>query len=262
MKQDQIVIPSAEPFLFRGDSTGCLLIHGFTGTPKEMRWMGEFLAHQGRTVLGIRLAGHATQPADLVRTNRKDWFASVEDGIHMLSSACSRVFLAGLSMGGVLALLSASRFPVDGVIAMSTPHNLLEENLRDPRFKILPLLSPFIPEISKGTPEWHEPINYTDHISYPKYPTPSIREFVKTMEEMRASLPSLKMPLLIIQSHLDHTIPGDSLEYISSHVSSSDIEKIWLNQSNHVITREPERQVVFQAASDFINRILNQNTGV
>jgi len=51
--------PGAEPFFLSGSRCGCLLVHGFTGTPKEMRWMGENLHSQGYTVLGIRLSGHA-----------------------------------------------------------------------------------------------------------------------------------------------------------------------------------------------------------
>ena len=70
------IIPSAEPFFFPGSKTGILLIHGFTGTPKEMRWMGEYL-HQKQhlTVLGIRLSGHATQPEDMLRSSYTDWLA-------------------------------------------------------------------------------------------------------------------------------------------------------------------------------------------
>ena len=48
MKQN-FIIPSAEPFYYQGNKIGCLLIHGFTGTPKEMRLMGEYLANQGYT---------------------------------------------------------------------------------------------------------------------------------------------------------------------------------------------------------------------
>ena len=60
-----MIIPTAEPFYLPGNNIGCLLVHGFTGAPKEMRWMGEFLGNQGYTVLGIRLAGHATTPEDM-----------------------------------------------------------------------------------------------------------------------------------------------------------------------------------------------------
>ena len=69
------IIPTAEPFFFPGDRTGCLLVHGFTGTPKEMRWLGEYLADLGFSALGVRLVGHATQVEDLIRTCWRDWLA-------------------------------------------------------------------------------------------------------------------------------------------------------------------------------------------
>ena len=79
------IIPTAEPFFFAGKGAnakiGCLVTHGFTGAPKEMRWLGEYLNHQGYTVCGIRLNGHATKPEDMVRSHWQDWLLSVEDGL-------------------------------------------------------------------------------------------------------------------------------------------------------------------------------------
>ena len=57
-----MIIPTAEPFFFPGNRIGCLLVHGFTGAPKEMRWMGEYLNQQGYTVgrIGLPLWKMAT----------------------------------------------------------------------------------------------------------------------------------------------------------------------------------------------------------
>ena len=75
------VLSGAEPFLYRGESgVGVLLIHGWTSSPQEMRDLGKHLAGQGHTVLGLRLPGHATRPADLKRMRWRDWLAAVEDG--------------------------------------------------------------------------------------------------------------------------------------------------------------------------------------
>src|SRR5688500_2485300 len=117
------IIPTAEPFFLLGDSSkpACLLVHGFTGTPKEMRGMGEYLHRQGYTCLGIRLAGHATHPEDMIRSRWTDWIASVEDGYNLLCGLTDDIFLIGLSMGGILSLLMSTRLSVKGVIAMSTP---------------------------------------------------------------------------------------------------------------------------------------------
>ena len=99
-----MIIPTAEPFFFPGGSTGVLLVHGFTGAPKEMRWMGEYLHEQGYSVLGVRLAGHATQMEDLNHVKWSDWLNSVEDGYHILKGASEKIVIAGLSMGGILSL--------------------------------------------------------------------------------------------------------------------------------------------------------------
>src|SRR5215211_7952180 len=111
------IIPTAEPFLFLGKpgKPACLLIHGFTGTPKEMRWMGEFLNQQGYTCLGIRLAGHATNPEDMIRSNWTDWTASVEEGYRLLRGVSDSILLMGLSMGGILSLLMSTQLDVMGV---------------------------------------------------------------------------------------------------------------------------------------------------
>jgi carboxylesterase len=112
------IIATAEPFFLPGSDentkTGCLVTHGFTGSPKEMRWLGEYLNRQGYTVCGMRLAGDATRLEDMVRARWQDWLLSVEDGINLLRSCTDQVCLLGLSMGGVLSLTAATRFPVRG----------------------------------------------------------------------------------------------------------------------------------------------------
>ncbi|NPV77229.1 MAG: alpha/beta fold hydrolase [Anaerolineae bacterium] len=256
MDRNQMVIPTAEPFLFQGDSVGCILVHGFTGTPKEMRWMGEYFANLGRTVLGVRLTGHATQPADMVRTKWWDWLASVEDSIHLLRNNCDHVFMMGLSMGGALTLLAAARYPLDGIIAMSTPHALPT----DPRLRLLPILKYLVPEVPKGPSDWHDLNNIQDHVSYPKYPTPCIPELLDLLAEMRSSLPQINTPVLLMQSRQDVTIPKESMKFIFDHVASPIKEMMWLENSGHVITREPPRLQVYQAAENFINRILSKES--
>src|SRR3989304_2424624 len=92
-----MLLKSAEPFYFPGGNIGCLLVHGFTGTPKEMRYLGKNLANRGYSVLGVRLVGHATRMEDMTRTSYRDWLASVEDGWWMLSGCSEKIFVIGRS---------------------------------------------------------------------------------------------------------------------------------------------------------------------
>lgn len=247
------IIPTAEPFFFPGGRTGCLVIHGFTGAPKEMRWLGEDLAQRGYSVLGVRLAGHATRPEDMLRVRWEDWLLSVEDGWHLLSGCTERIFVMGLSMGGILSLLFASDHPAAGVVAMSTPHHLPH----DPRLPYAELLSRISPSIAKGAPDWHDPQVAEDHVDYPNYPTRAIAELRDLLVEMRAALPEISTPTLLIYSKDDGSVRPEErhAEQISAALGSKDKHVLWIEGSGHVITRDAGRHQVFQAIADFIRRI-------
>lgn len=252
------IIPTAEPFLFVGEPSkpACLLIHGFTGTPKEMRWMGEFLNQQGYTCLGIRLAGHATDPQDMIRSNWTDWTASVEDGYHLLRGVTDNIFLMGLSMGGILSLLMSTRLDVKGVVGMSTPYKLPD----DPRLRHIDWISKFVTYMPKSDEEpgssWFDKEAWKDHVSYPQNPVRSIGQLNKLLGEMRLALPHVRVPVLLIHSRDDHYVVPDNMELIYADlVNASDKTKLHVTGSGHVVPRDAARQQAFQYALDFIQRI-------
>ncbi len=244
-------IPSAEPFFLPGGEIGCLLIHGFTGAPKEMRWMGEYLAGQGRTVLGIRLSGHATNEKDMLRARWQDWAASVEDGWHILSGTAKKIFVIGLSMGGVLSLFHAARFPVHGIVAMSTPYNLPP----DPRLPFLRWLHWLIPFAAKKDSDWIHPEMAEDHIHYPHYPTQAILELKVLLAEMRTRLPQISAPTLLMHSRQDQGVAPENMPKIYAELGAQDKEMLWIENSGHVLTRDAARQEVFATAEAFIRRV-------
>lgn len=252
------IIPTAEPFLFVGELSkpACLLIHGFTGTPKEMRWMGEFLNQQGYTCLGIRLAGHATDPQDMIRSNWTDWTASVEDGYHLLRGVTDNIFLMGLSMGGILSLLMSTRLDVKGVVGMSTPYKLPD----DPRLRHIDWISKFVTYMPKSDEEpgssWFDKEAWKDHVSYPQNPVRSIGQLNKLLGEMRPALPHVRVPVLLIHSRDDHYVVPDNMELIYADlVNASDKTKLHVTGSGHVVPRDAARQQAFQHTLDFIQRI-------
>ncbi len=217
--------------------------------------MGEYLNQKGYTVCGMRLAGHATDPEHMIRSRKEDWLATIEDGYHLLRSSCEKVFFLGLSMGGILSLTMASRLPVAGVVAMSTPFTLPP----DPRKKIIKLYSFFFPYLNKGNKEpgsgWFDKEVWKQHVAYPRNPVRPIAELTQLMDLMRISLPELKIPVLLIHSRDDDYAVKDSMESIYNSLGSTDKEKLWVEGGGHVITEEPTRHVVFEAAARFIERV-------
>jgi carboxylesterase len=189
----------------------------------------------------------------MLRARWQDWFASVEDGWHILSNTCQHTFLVGLSMGGALCLLAGSQFPAAGVIAMSTPYDVP----KDPRLPYIKILHRLQPSVANGPPDWHNSQAALDHIDYPYYPTRSIMELRDLLAAMRANLIKVKLPVLLIHSRQDHSVLPDNMPAIYNALGTERKSMLWLDDSNHVITREPERLRVFQAAEDFIQQTVN-----
>lgn len=255
------IIPTAEPFFLPASTeVGILLVHGFTGAPKEMRWMGEYLHKQGFTVLGPRLAGHATTPEDMIRSSYGDWIASVEDGFHLLSGAVKTIYMMGLSMGGVLTLTTGAYLPVKGLVCMSTPYALPP----DRRLRHIDWISKTIPYMPKSAEEpgsgWFDKEAYKDHISYPQNPVHAIGELNKLLGIMQAALPQIQKPVLLIHSRDDHYVNESSMPQIYDHLGATDKQMIWIEGSGHVITRDARRQDVFKAAADFVRQHETRNT--
>ena len=224
--------------------------------------MGEHLHGQGYTCLGIRLAGHATDPEDMIRSRWTDWTASIEDGYNLLCGLTDNIFLAGLSMGGTLALLMSTRLAprVRGVIAMSTPARLPT----DYPIWFMEFLSRFIkyrpkPNQPSGS-GWFDKAAYREHIAYSRNPVRSAAELKKLTLEMIAALPRVTVPVLLMHSKDENYVLPANMESIYARlVNAPDKTKLYITGSGHVLPRDASREQVFKAAAEFIQRISTQN---
>ena len=255
--------------------TACLLIHGFSGSPAELYELGEALASKNIRVHGLCLPGHGNNADQLIETGRKQWLAAAEEGLTSLSSY-PNIFLAGLSMGGVLALLLAERHPdnIVGTIVMSTPTRIKGGW----QLKVLPLARYFVkwfyplqflnfrdPKIQEKTlhqARLRDPaitIDFSDpaaiaHIKQMiRVPVPAIDELVRLTALARKRLSRVRTPLCIIQSKQDQTVLPVCAEEIYQLATEAQPKSLhWLERSDHVITMGPEKEEVFKLCEAFI----------
>ena len=95
------------------------LIHGVTGTPTEMGYLGRRLARHGWDVYAPTLPGHCTRIRDLLRTCENDWTAHVQARLAFVRERYDYLCVAGLSAGALLALQSSVAANVDGLGVLS-----------------------------------------------------------------------------------------------------------------------------------------------
>ena len=108
--------PHHAPFHWHNGPHAVLLIHGFPGTPAEMRPVGELLAQKGWSVHGLLLPGFGAQFPTLGDRQQVDWQAAVDRAATELRRSYTTVLLTGNSFGAALALAAAAHLPVDGLV--------------------------------------------------------------------------------------------------------------------------------------------------
>ncbi len=240
-----------KPFYFRGGPVGCLLVHGFTGSPPEMRPLGEYLAKQGLTVSGPLLAGHGTDYRDLAKTTWRDWYASAEEALVRLQVGCRQVFVGGLSLGSLLTLCLAAQHPtLAGVILYSPALIATDWRMKfvRPMRKIMRWNRKEEPQDADLTdPEAHKML-----WSYDVIPGESAYQVSLIQKEARRLLPSITVPVLIFQSSRDALIRPECGRIVHDKIGSRDKTLIVLHNSGHCLTVDSEREFVWQKTHEWI----------
>ncbi|MDU4960987.1 MAG: alpha/beta fold hydrolase [Sporomusaceae bacterium] len=239
------ILTGAEPFFFRGDQRGVLLPHGFTGSPSEMRLLGEYLRDQGYTVYGPRLPGHGTRVSDMEKTDWRQWYGAVEDGFHILQSVCQEVSVVGLSMGGILSLLLASEYPVKRVVSLSAPIYIADRRLKWLNF--YQVFRRFAPKRRRKLD-----VHPQYYVGYDRTPLRCLSSLLELIELTKGRLDKVKAPLLVVQSRAEHTVRPESADYIYQQAGSAAKQLLWLQKSGHIVTLDNEKALVFNQVAAFL----------
>jgi len=268
--------PTYSIFEKHGDA-GVLLVHGITGAPTEMKPLVRKLAASGFSVSCPQLAGHCSTLKDLKKTRWQDWYASVEEGLDRLSRECETVFVAGLSMGALLALKLAANNPerIQGIATLSA--TFFYDGWNVPKFRqryVLPLAvySPL-----RFFMSYHEPAPYgikderirniiaavyagngsnmPEKYGYSEFPGVTVYETFRLIREVKRDLSGHVAPLLIVHSTEDDMASLKNATFLASNVSSSQVETFYVDDTYHVLTLDKRKNDVAARVAEFFLRL-------
>ncbi len=254
-----------------GGRLGFLLIHGLGGTPMELRYVAQGLAHAGHTVHVPQLAGHCGTVHELKATGWTDWYASVEREHDRLKTRCDAVVVGGLSVGSILALhLAAARPETVSGLALYAPSLWLDGwgvpwhaalfrfvtqkwgadlfpfaerhpwGIKDPRLRSL-----IERAIKSGD---------SSRAGIAALPGGLMLELRWLVQRVRAEIADVRQPALIIHPREDDRASLRNLHYLQSSLGGL-TETVVLNDSYHLVTLDRQRQVVVARTLEFAQRV-------
>jgi len=269
------VIQNVE-FRLEGGRAGVMLIHGLTGTPAEMRLVGRGLNRAGFDVYGMQLAGHCGDADDLIATGWKDWYASVQAAAERYAQELDHLFVAGLSMGAVLALKLAADRPdlVKGVGVYGATFRY--DGWATPWYSKLSFMLPLIGRLGLGKHRMvheNEPYGLRDERIRAQVsaqmlggdsaaaglhgnPWPSLAEFYRLSFLVRRQLHRIRTPCLVVHAVDDDVASLRNVRMIVRGVRGP-VETVLLENSYHMVTVDQERSTVIERSTRFFNHVAN-----
>jgi carboxylesterase len=252
------------PLSIAGDDRGALCLHGFTGTPFEVRPLAEALGREGLTVAAPTLAGHGDSLAALAASTWGDWLASAEAALDALSTRVGGrpVARVGFSRGALLSLRLARLYPerVSALVAMGTPLRLRRWKTAVIRAaNALPLPWARMPDARVPKPNGSDisiPEMRYGNPGLQAFPVAALGQLVGLMDAVRGDLPAVRAPALLAHGRHDHVVPAADAEELAAKLGSPVKERLWLERSFHVVGLDVDAAQLTRAVTGFVSRFL------
>jgi carboxylesterase len=247
--EDTRVLELGRRIELTGGQPAVLLLHGWTGWPGRVAPLARRLNEAGHTVVVPRLPGHGTSMADMLQTRATDWLRCAIDEYLDLRDRFDRVYVAGTSMGAVLATVVATTFDVPRV-ALLAPAFVNRNRLIH--------LTPFLKWVVRRVRgDWSE-VEETDPRAveiareYATYNyTAMAAELLRVQKLGRRVLRSLTALTLVVVSLADQSVPPGVAELIRARSRAREFHTVVVERSNHQLCEHVDRQAVADAVVDW-----------
>jgi carboxylesterase len=223
-----------------------LLLHGFSGSPHEVRDLGERLHARGYSVIAPALPGHRGDVHELDHVSADDYLEMAVSRFEALERAFERVYVIGLSMGGALGLHIAQRKRPAGVVTINAPVRMPSHVYGGVHL------------IARHRASTHLPVNpraYFGIAGYPTVPASAVAAFLSVVTRVREGLAGVHAPLLVLHSARDLTVPFENAALIDVSVGSRDRNVIVLKEGQHLMTVGRWLDVIEPHIGEFLERM-------
>ncbi|MBS3115586.1 alpha/beta fold hydrolase [Candidatus Woesearchaeota archaeon] len=238
---DTSIKQGSEGFVVGDGSIGLVLTHGLGATPCEVKDLANYLAGKNITVYVVRLPGHGTSIEELDSKKWEDWYQNYKEAYMTLKPIKSKIFAAGMSVGGVIALKLAEDEDIDGVVALA-PALIFDDSRSNYAW--------FFKYFSKYSSRTLRP-ECKDN-TYDKFSIKSVAESVEFAKLIRKDLDKVTEPTFLMQYKDDDRVKPESSQIVYDSISSEKKELNWIDGKGHVFLLDEDKEKYFEQIYQFI----------
>ncbi|HSM26303.1 MAG TPA: alpha/beta fold hydrolase [Anaerolineaceae bacterium] len=229
-----------------------LYIHGVMGSPNEFSNLTGELNNFPIDYKAILLPGHGSTGKQFLNSNPHKWQSFVDHEVELLGKRYQQVFLIGHSLGGLLALNAASRFPISGIMLINTPLKtritlrqiglslrvlVASKNSHDP------LISTYQDSFSISMQDWWTMPGWVIRLA----------DILLVAAKTRKILPDITTPVIIYQSLQDETVHPISADLLKKSLINSKVNLTYFQNSTHAYFEEKDRLLLVRGITQLIN---------
>jgi carboxylesterase len=267
---DYFVPEDRRAYSIDAGSVGCLMLHGFMGSPTSSMPLAAYLAERQISMRCPLLPGHGELPNKLYKVPYQAWIDEAEEALAVLRQRCDKIFLMGHSMGTVLSAYLIHKYPdIKGIIMLAPLYDVPSRAIKLTRF-LRPIVPWFYPlRFKRMTRLVHERIHDFDPTldlddpavqarlpEMTRVPTSGIDEMRKMADIGRGLWHQIDVPALIFQGGKDIAVSPGNAQSIYDLLPNTDKKLHLFPKAGHELMRpfEPVHEEVWTAVYAFIQQ--------
>ena len=242
-------------------SDACLLIHGYALTPAEFEPLANRLIKSGFTVVAPWIPDHGASPKRLADGDPWSWAQEMGRHLHELKASHARVFVVGRSLGGTIAIDLASRYPVEGIVAIN-PLLLLKRYgpvRPETLYGFARFLTPYVPYLKSLNMSRPEMLHLAAGTSW--VPTAQAIALSRYASEVHGRAERVRAPALVITSLRDRIVDPSSSGAFAERFSSKRVDRLELSRSGHIAQLDWDGPQVIEAVARFLEGLRSTPAG-
>jgi carboxylesterase len=232
-----------------------LLLHGFGGKSSNWSYTAEKINKTLKIPVYVpRLPGHGTNINDFLNSNADQWLRKAVDSYLYLKNDFQEIYLAGISMGGLLAALISSKFEIKKLSLVAPAFFTKNKNI-----VFTPYIKHFIKKLDNNFELDQENLSDAEidfHKNYSfNYYTEALSELYKLIKKARQAADNIKTETQLILSTNDQQVETNKIKtFLNENMGQFLTDQKIYQKSSHVIINDLEKERCAQDIINFFNK--------